>query len=799
MNDERFDDLLQEMRDESAPRAQVDEARERVWQHLQESHSLACDELRPALADYARGRSSESRRLLVEDHLSRCVACRHALADARGEHKVTTMPQVPASRLPAWTRWAVAASVVFATLYIGRAPLDSAFAPSGPRATVVSVAGTLYQPSGLEVTTGAELGNGEVVRTAAGSRAVLRLRDGSEIELNERTELAVDAAFSGDTVRLARGDIIIEAAEQGRGRLRVVTRDSIAVVKGTIFAVSSGTAGSLVSVVEGSVAVSRSGLDELLSAGQQAATSPALAEVGTAAAISWSQEASSYYSLLAEFAAIEEQLASSGPAMRRDATLLGYLPANASAYVAIPNLDGTIADAIRLLDRRAPGSAALNEWWTSASGRAMRESLEHLQEVTALLGDEMVLVLTGSEEPIPLFLATVRPGSHEELQRVIASITTEAGDAPPLTITEDLLLTSDSPANLALLSAQLGAGAGSPFAAEIRNHYQRGIGWMAAVDVAVFNGALGEDELARLLGLTSMRYLFVEQRSGAAGDESEATLSFSGEREGIASWIANAGGIGSAEYVSASAMAASAGSTRDPGEAFDQIFGLLGTDSELARGLDEFESETGISVRDDIAASLGTDFVIAIEGMALGQPQWVVAAEVVNPGALDQAVRNLVTRISQEIPEASVKPTFTIETDGSREWRTLHFGDNPDAPPTEALTWTYDRGYMVVSSDRGMVQRAITVRESASSLVRSSRFQQQFPSGSGVHSSGFTWLDIGRFDEVLTALGLETAGLGENIDPVLIVVTGENDSIRWATRSRLTRLIFDLLLFGRPA
>ena len=98
MNDERFDDLLQDMRDESAPRAQVDAARERVWQHLQESHSLACDELRPELADYARGRIRESRRLLVEDHLSRCVACRHALADTRGEHKVTTMPQVRASR-----------------------------------------------------------------------------------------------------------------------------------------------------------------------------------------------------------------------------------------------------------------------------------------------------------------------------------------------------------------------------------------------------------------------------------------------------------------------------------------------------------------------------------------------------------------------------------------------------------------------------------------------------------------------------------------------------------------------------
>ena len=134
-------------------------------------------------------------------------------------------------------------------LYVGRSGIDSALAPSGPRATVVSVSGTLYQPSGESLDAGAVLAEGEAVRTAAGSRAVLRLRDGSQVEMNQRTELSVRAAMSGDTIRLDRGDIIVVATEQGRRRLRVVTRDSIATVKGTVFAVSSGTAGSLVSVL----------------------------------------------------------------------------------------------------------------------------------------------------------------------------------------------------------------------------------------------------------------------------------------------------------------------------------------------------------------------------------------------------------------------------------------------------------------------------------------------------------------------------------------------------------------------
>jgi ferric-dicitrate binding protein FerR (iron transport regulator) len=321
MNDERFDELLKGLRDEPVTPDQVERAQERVWHKLSSSRSLACDDFSSDLEGYASGRLAESRRLLVEDHLSRCVECRHALAEVKGESKVVQMPAAP-RRLPAWTRWAVAAGVALAVLYLGRGGIDSALAPSGPGAIVVSISGTLYEPSGMMLDQGAEVARGTPVRTAAGSHAVLRLRDGSEVEMNERTELAVHGAFSGDTVRLDRGDIIVEAAEQGRGRLRVVTRDSIAAVKGTVFAVSSSTSGSLVSVMEGSVEVSQTGYKGLLVAGEQAASSPVLGHIGMMQAVSWSQDAGNYYGLIAELSRIEEQLASSGPAMRRDASLL---------------------------------------------------------------------------------------------------------------------------------------------------------------------------------------------------------------------------------------------------------------------------------------------------------------------------------------------------------------------------------------------------------------------------------------------------------------------------------------------
>src|SRR5258708_5805938 len=120
MTEERFDRLLQEMREEAVAPEQVDAARDRVWRQLAGSTSLACAEFRPEFDDYLAGRLSESRRLLVEDHLGRCPECRRALADHGGERRVVSMPSPRSSRWSGWNRWAVAAGIALAILYLGR-------------------------------------------------------------------------------------------------------------------------------------------------------------------------------------------------------------------------------------------------------------------------------------------------------------------------------------------------------------------------------------------------------------------------------------------------------------------------------------------------------------------------------------------------------------------------------------------------------------------------------------------------------------------------------------------------------
>src|SRR6185436_13198110 len=239
------------------------------------------------------------------------------------------------SRRMRWGSLAAAAAVLVGVLYLGRDAIDGMMAPGGPRATVVSADGGLYRlPAGV-LEADASIGEHETVRTGPGAHAVLRLADGSTVDVNERTELFVTAAWSGQSIHLQRGDVIVKAAKQRRGHLRVLTRDSVASVKGTVFAVSAGMGGSVVSVLEGSVGVNQPGREVVLSPGQQAASNPALT-TSVAQAIAWSPDAEQYLQLLASFARIEHQIAPFSSPLRTTSALLSYLPAGAFVYAAVP-------------------------------------------------------------------------------------------------------------------------------------------------------------------------------------------------------------------------------------------------------------------------------------------------------------------------------------------------------------------------------------------------------------------------------------------------------------------------------
>ena len=798
MPEDRLERALQEMKEEHVGAGTIEAARARVWGTMTSTVSATCAEFRPDFPAYLAKELGASRRILVEDHLGRCPGCRARIADLKGERTVIAMPRRSSSR---WVRWgglAAAAAVLLSVVYLGRDAIDGMMAPAGPRATVVSAEGGLYRLPVGPLGAGAAIGEHESVRTGPGSHAVLQLADGSIVDVNERTELFVTAAWSGQAIHLQRGDIVVKAAKQRRGHLRVLTRESFASVKGTVFAVSAGMGGSVVSVVEGSVAVNQPGKEVLLSPGQQAASSPALAS-SVVTAVSWSPEADTYIKLLASFVKIENELANFPAELRTNSTLLSYLPAGAVVYGTIPNPGVTIGRAVSLAEEQSAQNATFEAWWNSEAGQLLRQLTDRVQTVNRLLGDEIVFCasLPGTGEPVPIVMAGVQPGKRAELSSALEGLFAVADEAPAAySVSDDLLVVSSSASHLAWALGHLGQGAGSPFAAALQDRYRRGVGWLIGMDaLPVVKMASGTDAPPiELAGLTGMKYVFLEQRAPAGAVENEVTFAFQGARTGMGSWLADAGSGGAAEYLPVDALLAGYVSTREPLQLFEEFAAqITKTEPDFERNMATMDEKLGAGFVQNLAGALGTEAALALTGLSTSGPTWVMVSLANNPAVIDSSFQKLVEAFNSELgpDEQAKRIVLQQESTGGRTWSTIRPGGLP-----VGIVWTYDRGHLVAASDRGVAERAIGTRNGGSPLIWSPDFLGQLPSSAGLHPSAFAWLNAKGALGFLATL-TSNPKLGELVaarDPILVVFDGTSDQIHASSRTRISGLIMDVML-----
>jgi len=576
-------------------------------------------------------------------------------------------------------------------------------------------------------------------------------------------------------------------------------------VKGTVFAVSAGMGGSVVSVVEGSVAVNQPGREVVLSPGEQAASNPALAS-SVQDAVSWSPEAEEYLELLASFAKIERQLAEMNPGeLRTSSALLAYLPAGAFVYGAVPNPGGKIGQALVLAEQQSAENAAFGAFWNSETGVLLRQAVDRVQSVSSLLGDEIVFCASapGPGKPVPIVMARVQPGREADLASALNGLLAEAAKAgepvpPAYSVSGDRLVVSNSPSNLAWALGHLGQGAGSPFAAAVGERYQRGAGWLVGIDAApVVAMAAGDDAPpVELAGMMGVKYIFLEQRAPAGAEENEATLVFQGARTGMASWLADAGSGGAAEYLPADALLAGYASTREPWQLFQEFSAMLTKeDASFAGDLAQVNEKLGAGFIDNLTAAMGTESAFALNGFSVDGPTWVMAALANDSSVIDGSLRKLADTFNAELApgDQDKRIVFGQENAGGRAWCTLKAGRLPFG-----VTWTYDQGYMVAASDRASAERAIATRNGGSPLVWSPGFLGRLPSTAGIHPAAFAWLNtrgaLGIFS-ALTPNPAVTRLLAER-DPVLVVFDGTAEQIHAASRTRLSGLIMDVMLLG---
>jgi uncharacterized protein (TIGR03435 family) len=146
--------------------------------------------------------------------------------------------------------------------------------------------------------------SGETFRSDGEQGTVMRLSDGSRVEMQSGSEASVEPAADGLRIRLKSGSIIVNAAKQAAGRhLYVETKDVTVSVIGTVFLVKADEKGSRVAVIKGEVRVQQGNVERILRPGEQVASDSSLDDLAMFRETGWSREAAAYLSTLHEILA----------------------------------------------------------------------------------------------------------------------------------------------------------------------------------------------------------------------------------------------------------------------------------------------------------------------------------------------------------------------------------------------------------------------------------------------------------------------------------------------------------------
>jgi hypothetical protein len=258
--------------------------------------------------------------------------------------------------------------------------------------------------------------------------------------------------------------------------------------------------------------------------------------------------------------------------------------------------------------------------------------------------------------------------------------------------------------------------------------------------------------------------------------------------------------MGSLEFVSPEASFAASFVMRDPRAFLEELIATKFLEPEEA---DSLRRETGVSLLDDLAGSMGGEVMVALDGGLLPIPEWRAAVEMENAERFQWALDRMVSTMQQQEPQDAV--TITKE---EVENRTYY---KTSGTPM-AVHYTYVDGYWLIGSSRAVLMKSISDRDAALTLARSGAFRAQLPADGPSFFSGLLYYNLGSIvgpvADQLKATGMLTpeiqsqvSSITSNRAPGLVYVYGEADNIRVGSRSNLFQMGFEAvagMLAGNP-
>ena len=625
------------------------------------------------------------------------------------------------------------------------------------------------------------------------------------------------------TVAVDNGAVLVQAAKRTSGHLYVKTPDCRVAVTGTVFSVNAGIKGSRVAVLEGTVHVTHAGIETLMHAGDQISTNENLSSEPVNQQIAWSRDLDKYLPLLAQFSTLQHRIDQiPTPQLRYTSDLLGRVPATTLLFVSIPNLGNFLSEANNIFHDQLKQSPALQQWWENGAHHNTAELdalVNQLHQVSEYLGDEVVVV--GVQQPEasrsnPGF-AIVADLQKSGLGDVLKS------SAPAITVFDEASLatapasTQDRPGQFALIrqhevvfsssvtvlkqmKAHLNGNASGfatgDFGQQIAAAYSRGAGVILAADLHQMLHAASErghdnprsQNALQSSGIDGVRYLIAEHREQNGLPESHVNLQFAGTRQGAASWLAGPAPIGSLEFVTPNAAIAVAFLSKDPVAIADDIVKMAqSSGASGSSGWSEAEAKLQISIRSDLAANLGGDFLISLDGAVLPTPAWKAVVEVRNADQLERTLERLTEAVRNQ-SGGNHAHDIVIQSNQSND-QTFYSIKNVTSGATIAQ-YTFADGYMIVAPDRALLMQALHAHASGNSLARSAAFKALLPKDENADYSAVAYQNVGP---VLTPLLSQLSGesaqaltqLAADGRPTAICAWGKDNRIEAASNTHL--------------
>src|SRR5690242_4414805 len=491
---------------------------------------------------------------------------------------------------------------------------------------------------------------------------------------------------------------------------------------------------------------------------QRRPTTPAQSQ-GVTPGMAIPQELDKYPGLLPAFGELFEKLQRNVqfPPSRSQSRLLPLLPESAAVYMAMPNYGESLHQALNIFHQELQQSAVLREWWQESdaakSGPKIENALELAYQLSQYLGDEIVISAAAEHNQpgnLLVIAETRKPGIKSFLQRMSKELgndsksslrileVQELGKAQEgrpgqdllVLVRPDYVVAAMDLATLRSFNERLDRKASDfasmPFGQRIARSYEGGATVVGAIDsqkVISQVPSTSKDATFQQTGFSDAQYLVWEHKTISGQDVSQAELSFTGPRRGIASWLAPPIHPGSLEFVSPKAVLVTTLALTSPAQIFDQIQQLSASNPKAFGGLAQMEQALNLRLKEDLLNYLGGELTIEVDNATPPQPAARVILRVKDAARLQQTLTTLLASMNlraQRSVEGGVT-YFDVQVPAS----------NMPIQPAYAFV----DGYLVIASSHDSVAESVRLHRTGTSLAKSPKFLASLPRG---HESGIS-------------------------------------------------------------